>query len=56
MNSYQVEYGEDVDGNRGQLVFEHEIEESDYDNIREQILEFIEDNEITTDNRHKYKR
>lgn len=36
-------YGADADGNRGIVQIEHEIEDSDYDTIHEQVLDMIAD-------------
>jgi hypothetical protein len=42
-------YGADADGNRGQWIWEYEIEKSDRDEIVDQIHTFIEQNEIEED-------
>ena len=39
-------YGADIDGNRGELRTCYEVEESDYDDIREQLLEREEQGEF----------
>lgn len=35
---YEEIYGADIDGNRGQLILEYEIEDSDYEYIHDQII------------------
>jgi len=43
MITYQELYGADIDGNRGQFITEHEIEDSDYTTIHEQVLDQLMD-------------
>jgi len=43
MITYSELYGADIDGNRGHLITEHEIEDSDYTTIHEQVLEQLMD-------------
>lgn len=42
MRCYQEIYGDDIDGNRGILVWNCEIDEDDYDVICEQLLNRFE--------------
>ena len=43
MITYQELYGADSDGNRGHLITEHEIEDSDYTTIHTQVLDQLMD-------------
>ena len=38
MNSFREYYGQDIDGNRGEVRHIHELEESDNEKIKEQLL------------------
>jgi len=51
MNSFRDHYGQDVDGNRGVVRYEHELEDSDDAAIKEQLLELkgqVDYDETTT--------
>lgn len=43
MITYKELYGADADNNRGQYITEHEIEDSDYTEIHEQVLDQLMD-------------
>jgi len=45
MNSYKEYYGKDIDGNKGLVGYEHELENSDNAAIKEQIIEMVTDEE-----------
>lgn len=41
MKTYKEIYGSDIDGNRGVTQYEYELEESDKDEIVEQLLKIL---------------
>ena len=41
MRSYIENYGEDIDGNRGQKMWFHEIDKDDEDDIKAQVQEYL---------------
>ena len=43
MITYPELYGADIDGNRGQMIIQHEIEDSDYTEIHMQVLDQLKD-------------
>lgn len=43
MTVYKENYGSDIDGNRGRIMFEYEIDEDDRDTIVEQLRYMLED-------------
>ena len=47
MKVYKENYGADIDGNRGRIVTEHEVDDDDFDNIYNQIQAMVEDLEET---------
>lgn len=42
-------YGSDIDGNRGVMVTEYEIDEDDFENIRDILLEEVAENQLMFD-------
>ena len=46
MRCYKELYGADADGNRGQWIYECELEPSDSDEIVRQIEDYLKDNGI----------
>jgi len=46
MRCYKELYGADADGNRGQWIYEYELEPSDSDEIVRQIEYYLKDNGI----------
>jgi len=51
MNSFREHYGQDIDGNRGVVRYEHELEDSDDEVIKEQLLDLkgqVDYDETTT--------
>lgn len=43
MITYSELYGTDIDDNRGQIIIQHEIEDSDYTEIHMQVLDQLMD-------------
>ena len=41
MRAYYENYGEDIDGNRGQKMWFHEIEADDEEEIKAQVQEYL---------------
>ena len=41
MHSYIENYGEDIDGNRGQKMWFHEIDDDDEEEIKAQVQEYL---------------
>ena len=41
MRSYIESYGQDIDGNRGQKMWFHEIDKDDEDDIKAQVQEYL---------------
>lgn len=46
MKVYKELYGADIDGNRGIMITEYEIEDSDFDTICDQILDKYPDGDV----------
>ena len=41
MHSYIESYGQDIDGNRGQKMWFHEIDDDDEEEIKAQVQEYL---------------
>lgn len=41
MRSYIESYGQDIDGNRGQKMWFHDIDKDDEDDIKAQVQEYL---------------
>ena len=41
MRAYYENYGEDIDGNRGQKMWFHEIDDDDEEEIKAQVQEYL---------------
>lgn len=52
MICYKELYGADADGNRGQWVWECELEESDRPEIEEQVAQYIKDNGLESEDEY----
>jgi hypothetical protein len=44
---YQENYGEDIDGNRGTLIWQYELEDEDFFEVQDKVLSYLWENGYT---------